>query len=174
MSDLTRVAATKARTLVISSVLDTRTVATLADWWLEQGEHVRSISELVRLSLEVFGDLLVKNGAKSFETIEDGEKVLIRMGIATKAMTTKNQTNRAIEKVNFELERGGYDHLLGTNPRAVSKGSQVVVDIEQEMMKVQSPPHKVQEPVDQVVRSQAKEKEEIEGLGQIPTSEKRT
>lgn len=69
-------------TLPLSSRIDGRYLATLASFWVQNNEAPRSVSELVRLSLEVFTELLVST--KKIEMVErhvTALEVLNRLGL---------------------------------------------------------------------------------------------
>jgi hypothetical protein len=71
-------------TVIINSRCDRRTIAGLALFWLEQGEPCRSVSEIVRISIEHFWTLLLKSQrAKDIKTHDEAVKILSTIGVKT-------------------------------------------------------------------------------------------
>jgi hypothetical protein len=71
-------------THTFTSRCDGRHLATLARFWHTQGEHPRSTSELVRLTLEAFSELLSSKGLVEFITShQDALEALERLGLNT-------------------------------------------------------------------------------------------
>lgn len=78
--------ATRPATHVLTTRVDGRYLATLAQFWHSKGELPRSGSELIRLSLETFTELLCSNQLVDFiERHADAQEALKRMGITTKS-----------------------------------------------------------------------------------------
>jgi hypothetical protein len=93
-------------TIVFTSRADARYLATLLNFWHESGERPTSISELVRLSMETFAELLVINNRTEFvQTQQDAHTIIERSGLMTKKMKTLNQRNlmEAMEAEGMEL-----------------------------------------------------------------------
>jgi len=68
------------------SVVQTRckrtTLASLVLWYYDQGERVRSISELTRLTLEGMVEVLKNNGSATIvEDVEDAQRILQEFGL---------------------------------------------------------------------------------------------
>jgi len=81
----------KPRTIALSVGVDARTVATLALFWHQTGETPRSMSEVVRLSLEGLMNLLVQDGQADFvPTQEAAFDALDRLGLKIKKIHPRN------------------------------------------------------------------------------------
>lgn len=78
-------------TLAFTSRCDARHLATLALMWQGEGEMPRSVSELVRLSLETFVEVLVDSKKCSFiPTQGEAQEVLGGMGLLGKGLLRRN------------------------------------------------------------------------------------
>lgn len=90
MNDKLAELATRPPTHVLTTRMDGRYLATLAQFWHDRGERPRSSSELLRLSLEGMVELLVSNQMVTFiELHSDAVAALERLGLSTK---TQNQS----------------------------------------------------------------------------------
>ena len=84
-------------THVLTTRVDGRYLATLASFWYQRGERIRSSSELIRLSLEAFAELLVTNQQVEFvSTHSAAVDILDRLGMSTKEGTNKTALARAL------------------------------------------------------------------------------
>ena len=89
-------------TLHFTSRCDARHLATLALLWQSQGEVVRSTSELVRLSLETFTEVLVTSGQISLvPTQEEAQEILGSLGILGKGIQKRNLISALSKEGNF-------------------------------------------------------------------------
>lgn len=91
---MTKLSTTLSRppTIVVTTRVDARYLATLAMFWHTSGEHPRTTSELLRLSLESFATLLIENKLADFITTQsDASEVLTRLGLEGKPIP-KNLT----------------------------------------------------------------------------------
>lgn len=78
-------------THVLTTRVDGRYLATLLRYWRAQGEAPRSISELIRLSVETFTEFLVLNQKIDFvQTQEAAQEILNNTGFAIKRVNPKN------------------------------------------------------------------------------------
>jgi hypothetical protein len=94
---------TRPPTHVYTTRVDIRYLATLIRFWHSRGELPRSISELNRLSLETFIELLVQNHKVDMvDLINDAEEIIQRTGFNLRKIP-RNITE-ALIKENFELE----------------------------------------------------------------------
>ena len=89
-------------TLAFTSRCDARHLATLALMWQSQGEMVRSTSELVRLSLETFTEVLVTSGQVSLvPTQEEAQEILGSLGLLGKGIQKRNLISALSKEGNF-------------------------------------------------------------------------
>ena len=89
-------------TLHFTSRCDARHLATLALMWQSRGEVVRSTSELVRLSLETFTEVLVTSGQISLvPTQEEAQEILGSLGILGKGVQKRNLISALSKESNF-------------------------------------------------------------------------
>ena len=103
MSKLTEVLSRPA-TIILTSRVDARYLATLARFWTDKGNQLRSTSELVRLSVEAFAELLVVNNSAEFiQTQADAQEILERMGLDIKATNPRNMA-KALQSEDFSLD----------------------------------------------------------------------
>lgn len=89
-------------TLALSTRVDARHLATLARLWSQQGESPRSTSELVRLSLETFAEVLVTSGQVEFiQTQSEAQEVLGNMGLLGKSQLRRNLVEAIVREGNI-------------------------------------------------------------------------
>ena len=106
-------------TVVFNSRMDARHLATLLAFWHSKDEKPTSVSELVRLSLESFTDLLVTNKMTSMvQTHVVALEMFERAGIVNQKMKTLNQKNlmKALSNENLNM-----DSLSGVDPMGPHK-----------------------------------------------------
>ena len=94
---------------VYSSRLDIRTVATLAKYWQSKGYVAPSVSQLMRLSIEAFADILDQNlCVEKEESAQEAQLYLEEIGIF-KSLSSRNR-NTLIKQIQTEaLESSGID-----------------------------------------------------------------
>ena len=129
MNKLSQVLSTRPATLTITSRLDARTLASLALFWQEKGEPVRSVSELARLSLEAFSELLILNKAAEFvQTQEDANEILSRLNLSVQK-TNRGNLVRAYNLENLNIgstevaPNPSFSHSRRTSESPVSSNS---------------------------------------------------
>jgi uncharacterized protein YjiS (DUF1127 family) len=66
----------RTNTCTAQTYCDKRTLATLAIFFKEQRGYVLSMSELIRLSLELLEDIVIENGASEVKSTEDADDLL--------------------------------------------------------------------------------------------------
>ena len=89
-------------TLALSTRIDARHLATLARLWSQQGESPRSTSELVRLSLETFAEVLVTSGQVEFvQTQADAQDILGNLGLLGKSQLKRNLVQAIVREGNI-------------------------------------------------------------------------
>ena len=89
-------------TLHFTSRCDARHLATLALLWQCPGEAVRSTSELVRLSLETFTEVLITSGQVSLvPTQEEAQEILGSLGLLGKGIQKRNLISALSKEGNF-------------------------------------------------------------------------
>lgn len=89
-------------TLALSTRVDARHLATLARLWSQQGESPRSTSELVRLSLETFAEVLVTSGQVEFvQTQADAQEILGNLGLLGKSQLKRNLVQAIVREGNI-------------------------------------------------------------------------
>lgn len=89
-------------TLHFTSRCDARHLATLALMWQERGEIPRSTSELVRLSLETFVEVLVQNGQCTFvPTQAQAQEILGTIGLLGKNVLKRNLVEAMTKEGNL-------------------------------------------------------------------------
>jgi len=90
MSKLDQLASRPA-TLIVSSRVDMRHLATIYTFWKKNGENPRSISELIRLSVEGFSEMLVTSHLVDFVSEHSSaSEILTQVGIMTKGVQRTN------------------------------------------------------------------------------------
>jgi len=93
----------KTPTHVLTTRVDGRHLATLASFWHERGEPVRTFSELIRLSIEEFTELLVTNDMVDFiSSHSDAIDVLQRLGLTSGKLNKRNVMN-VLTKESLDL-----------------------------------------------------------------------
>lgn len=91
-------------TLVAQTRVDSRHLAALGLYWHSQQEHARSVSELIRLSLEEFSKLLISNQMAEFpETQEHALEILSRLGITGAKVQPANLTRSMLQESGINL-----------------------------------------------------------------------
>uniref|UniRef100_A0A6M3K8K9 Uncharacterized protein n=1 Tax=viral metagenome TaxID=1070528 RepID=A0A6M3K8K9_9ZZZZ len=107
MSNMDHLLAKRPTTVVLTTRCDMRTLASLALWWREQGDSPRSTSELVRISLEMFADIVLKKYSRlEVEKTDDAEEILARCGMRIR----KKNRRHVLEQLQLE------DQLLSSRP----------------------------------------------------------
>lgn len=112
-------------TLVLTSRMDARYLAALALYWHKMGENPTSISELIRLSMESFSELLTLNGKTDFpETQEEAMAVLERMSLTVKKINPKNMAQVMMEEgISLESLSSSLEPSRAlTTPKVKGKG----------------------------------------------------
>jgi hypothetical protein len=85
MSEITKILNQHPPTITLSTRLDGRTVATLAKFWASQGERITSVSELTRVTIEMFTDLLKIQGlAEEITTQAEAMAIIQETGLRVK------------------------------------------------------------------------------------------
>lgn len=98
MSKLNQLSA-RPPTIILTSRVDARYLATLVQFWRGQGELPRSTSELVRLSLESFAEFLTLNNKAEFvQTHEAAFEILQNTGLMVKKINPKNVAKALISE----------------------------------------------------------------------------
>jgi len=98
-------------TLAFTSRCDARHLATLALLWQSKGELPRSTSELVRLSIETFVEVLVTSGQISLvPTQEDAQEILGEMGLLGKGVQRRNLIEALAKEGNFSTMNSTITH----------------------------------------------------------------
>jgi hypothetical protein len=96
----------KPRTIAISSRLDARTLASLDSFWKSQSQIPRSTSELVRVSLEYFSELLqFKQLTTHFATQESALEYLSNTSLTFKTQKDKLTTELLDADISEEVRR---------------------------------------------------------------------
>ena len=79
------------------SVVQTRckrtTLATILVWYYDQNERIRSSSELTRMALEGFAEILRINGARDISDTEEADKILREFKIDNLNPSGRGQRN---------------------------------------------------------------------------------
>lgn len=98
-------------TLAFTSRCDARHLATLALLWQSKGELPRSTSELVRLSIETFVEVLVTSGQISLvPTQEEAQEILGEMGLLGKGIQRRNLVEALVKEGNFSTMNSSPSH----------------------------------------------------------------
>jgi hypothetical protein len=94
---------TRPTTAVVTTRCDQRTVATLLLFWHLKDEHPRSLSELLRLSLETLGDIVRSNHPElNITSTSQARQVLFESGMGD--LTSGKRKNRGNLVNQLELE----------------------------------------------------------------------
>jgi len=99
MGDKLAALAARPATIVLTTQLDARYLATLALFWHNQGEQCASMSQLIRLSTESLCDLLVSDGHAEFvQTQEAALEIIERLGLKIKKTLGKNLASALLKE----------------------------------------------------------------------------
>jgi hypothetical protein len=112
----------KPATAVYSTRTDLRVLAALAEYWHNQGEHPGSISQLHRLSIEVFVAILQSKGiVKTYPTTQSAIKYLKASGLFD-SLTKRNRhlLMKQLQKEDLVLE--------GINPKYLKRSGRAKAD----------------------------------------------
>ena len=91
-------------TLAFTSRCDARHLATLASLWTQMGQHPRSTSELVRLSLETLSEMMVlANRVEFVQTQGEAQEILGSMGLIGKGLLRKNLVEAIVREGGAEI-----------------------------------------------------------------------
>ena len=94
-------------TIHFTSRCDARHLATLALMWQTRGEMPRSNSELVRLSLETFVEILVTSGQAEFvPTQGEAQEILGSIGLLGKGIMRQNLVEAITREGNLSALEG--------------------------------------------------------------------
>jgi hypothetical protein len=113
----------KPTTAVYSTRADIRTLAALAEYWIGQGEVPSSISELHRLSLEVFVQLLQSKGlVKTWSSTGEAKRYLDSLNLS-RTLSPRNRQSliRQMQKEDLELEGISLEYLKRKTTKTASK-----------------------------------------------------
>jgi hypothetical protein len=113
----------KPTTAVYSTRADIRTLAALVEYWIGQGENPSSISELHRLSLEVFVQLLQSKGmVKTWSSTSEAKRYLDSLNLS-KSLSSRNQQAliKQMQKEDLELEGISLDYMKRKTTKTASK-----------------------------------------------------
>ncbi len=107
-------------TVVLTSRVDLRQLATLAKFWNDQGERPKSTSELVRLCLESFSEFLVLTQKAEFvQTQSDAKAIMEGLGLRVKKFNPRNMAEALAREVDV------FDRVI--NPAPPDEGHQRTV-----------------------------------------------
>jgi len=118
-------------TLVAQTRIDARTLATLASFWTLKGEHIGSISNLVRLSVELLREIIVaKHSETDVDSTAMAAAILEKMGL--KDLYNSRRKNAQTFAKQLQIEDTLLDNLAATkssimlsNPAETSKTSTI-------------------------------------------------
>ena len=106
--------------LVINSRCDIRTIASLALFWRGQNEPAKSVSEIVRVSLETIQEALVLQGkARHVEGVEEALEIIQQMGL-TIPERSRSIVAKALANESLILEGFNPAKLVRTNKNKVT------------------------------------------------------
>lgn len=91
-------------TIAFTSRCDARHLATLAQLWTQMGEHPRSTSELVRLSLETLSEMMVLSHKVDFvQTQGEAQEILGSLGLIGKGMLRRNLVEAIVKEGGADI-----------------------------------------------------------------------
>lgn len=103
MTKLEQIQASPA-TYAFTSRCDARHLATLAALWQSMGEHPRSISELVRLSVETLSEMMVLSGKIDFiPSQSEAQEILGSLGLLGKGILRRNLVEAIVKEGGSEI-----------------------------------------------------------------------
>lgn len=151
-------------TIHFTSRCDARHLATLSLMWQTRGDIPRSTSELVRLSLETFVEILVTSGQAEFvPTQGEAQEILGSIGLLGKGIMRQN----LVEAITRE---GNFSALQGSAPIELSR--KVAHDSPDLRMAAKHLDEALSNPEEFARRQEARTKELKDLLGTIPEVEK--
>ena len=126
-------------TLHFTSRCDARHLATLALMWQEKGEIPRSTSELVRLSLETFVEILVNSNQATFiPTQGQAQEILGTIGLLGKNVLKRN----LVEAMTKEGNLSSLDsHYAAPSIRGIAQDSPDLTLATRQLEEALSDPH---------------------------------
>jgi len=84
MNKTDEIKSTRPTSIAFTSRCDIKSLATLAYFWRDKGEPARSVSELVRMSLETFRDVVLKQWPQyEIKEVTDALSILNRSNLTT-------------------------------------------------------------------------------------------
>ncbi len=108
----------------ISTRVDIRKLATIAEYWASQGERFRSISELVRLTVEVFTDHIVANTPiNPVTTVDEAADILQKYALLTPSQRiehSRNYGSALVRRDTAKRKTKGRNSLSPTTSTTVS------------------------------------------------------
>jgi len=165
--------ATRPATMSLSTRVDMRHLATLVAFWRAAGEQPRSISELSRLSLESFAEMLVTSHLVEFvDSHEAATELLYSTGMMTKGVQRTNLLEALIKDGKVDAS----SLTQASDPLAKLKLTKKVVVGSQdspELLQAQALLDKklANDLKDQITSSQSRTQGMFEALGEIPPIE---
>jgi len=160
----------KPPTSTVQSRIDMRTLASLYLFWTKQGEMIRSLSELVRVSLEVFSDFLISSEkAEEVKGQEEAIDILRRAGLGTKYLETKNKSILIRELQKHHLNVEGFDpSYLHKKSKKHSKAAVDNPSFQEAVRRMENADLEEQPDIKERVKSMLERDEELNELGTIP------
>jgi len=105
-------------TLALTSRVDARYLATLALFWEKSNSTPRSISELVRLSVESLADVLVTSGKADFvNTQEEAQNILGTLGLLPKGIQTRNLMKAMVSEGSIRTDSLDFGLVMPTQTK---------------------------------------------------------
>ena len=106
-----RIESTKTRTVATTYRGDIRTIASLAMFWQDQGEPTRTLSELLRLTVESLFDLVTRKWP-DYEVLTHSEayKILTKLNLITDEKGHNMASLADVLSVEDLLAEGGIDY----------------------------------------------------------------
>ncbi len=135
---LNQVAASPA-TITLTSRVDMRHLATLGNFWAMAGEQPRSVSELVRVSLETFSEFLVTAGKVEFIQGQEEAKALLEgMGLNVKKVIKRNLVEALLREQGLfkAVTKADPPDILSRNRREAQAISQDSPEVRVAQMKI--------------------------------------
>ena len=104
-SKIKEITTTRPSTCGVSTRCDMRTLAELSLFWSSQGEEMPSMSMLVKVTLEVFRDLVLsKYNSPSVETHEEALKILKSRGLTFHASRARKRLADALASESTSID----------------------------------------------------------------------
>lgn len=173
MSKLTELSSRPA-TITATTRLDARHLATLAHYWASQGEHCRSTSELIRLSLESFSSVLVTSQITEFiDSQSRAMEVLKLCGLGGIKVQKGTMQKALLLEQGIDLTSLTSTKDISARSQQTGKVAEPTLDLATAALEKRMSDEQKKNLASRIASSKESTTEALEGLGQTPEGEER-